>query len=221
MTEGRQDVGFDQISRTVAIFPLAGALLLPRGQLPLNIFEPRYLDMVRDAMNESHLIGIVQPTDPATLVPEPMLYRIGCVGRIDAFEETDDNRFLITLTGLCRFSIVDELPMADAYRRAVVSYARYRSDLEADVMAEFDRPALFEALRNYLDVQELDADWKALEHIADESLISSLSMMCPFEPREKQALLEAQNLSARAETLTTLMNFATPIGVGGDPGTMQ
>jgi len=221
MTEGRQDVGFDQISRTIAIFPLAGALLLPRGQLPLNIFEPRYLDMVRDAMNESHLIGMIQPTDPATLEPEPKVYRIGSVGRIDAFEETDDNRFLITLTGLCRFSIVDELPMADTYRRAVVSYARYRGDLEADVLAKFDRPALFDALRKYLDVQELDADWKALEHIADESLISSLSMMCPFEPREKQALLEASGLAERAETLTALMNFATPIGGGGNPDTMQ
>ena len=221
MTEGRQDVGFDQISRTIAIFPLAGALLLPRGQLPLNIFEPRYLEMVRDAMNESHLIGMVQPTDPATLEPEPTVYRVGCVGRIDAFEETDDGRFLITLTGLCRFQIVDELPMADSYRRALVSYARYRSDLESDLLAKFDRKALFDALRSYLDVQELDADWKALEGIADESLISSLSMMCPFEPREKQALLEAQGLAERAETLTTLMNFASPIGVAGDPDIMQ
>lgn len=221
MTEGRQDVGFDQISRTIAIFPLAGALLLPRGQLPLNIFEPRYLDMVRDAMNEAHLIGMIQPTDPATLEPDPEVYRIGCVGRIDAFEETEDNRFLITLTGLCRFHIVDELPMAETYRRAVVSYARFRSDLEADVLARFDRGTLFEALRNYLDVQELDADWKALERIADESLISSLSMMCPFEPREKQALLEAPGLAERAEVLTTLMQFAAPAGLAGDPDLMQ
>jgi len=221
MTEGRQDVGFDQISRTIPIFPLAGALLLPRGQLPLNIFEPRYLGMVRDAMNQSHLIGMVQPTDPTTLEPEPEVYRIGCVGRIDAFEETDDNRFLITLTGLCRFAIVDELPMVEPYRRVLVSYARYRRDMEADLLAKFDRAALFEALRNYLNVQELDADWKVLERIADESLISSLAMMCPFEPAEKQALLEAAGLAERAETLTTLMRFAAPIGVGGDPEIMQ
>jgi Lon protease-like protein len=221
VTEGRQDVGFDQISRTIAIFPLAGTLLLPRGQLPLNIFEPRYLDMVRDAMNESHLIGMIQPTDPATLESEPEVYQVGCVGRIDAFEETEDNRFLITLTGLCRFQVIDELPMAETYRRALVSYVCYRGDLEADLRARFDRVALFDALRNYLSFQELNADWKAVERISDESLISSLSMICPFEPREKQALLEAKSLGERAEILTTLMKFSTPGGMLGDPDVMQ
>ena len=221
MTEGRQDVGFDQLSRTIAVFPLAGALLLPRGQLPLNIFEPRYIEMVRDAMNETHLIGMVQPTDPQTAEPEPEVYRMGCLGRIDAFEETDDGRFLITLTGLCRFQVVDELPMTESYRRMLVSYARYRSDLEADLLVKYDREGLFNALRRYLNVQELDADWKALERISDESLISSLAMMCPFEPSEKQALLEASGLAERADVLTTLMNFANPLAIGGGPDVMQ
>ncbi len=221
MTEGRQDVGFDQLSRTIAIFPLPGALLLPRGQLPLNIFEPRYIEMVRDAMNETHLIGMVQPKDPETAEPEPPVYRTGSLGRIDAFEETDDGRFLITLTGLCRFDIVEELPQVEAYRRALVSYDGFRRDFQADVTATFDRQQLFTALRNYLDVHELDADWKALERISDESLISSLSMMCPFEPREKQALLEAPDLGDRASILTTLMNFAGSPGGSDGPESMQ
>lgn len=221
MTEGRQDVGFDQLSRTLAIFPLAGALLLPRAQLPLNIFEPRYLDMVRDALNESHLIGMIQPTDPATVDPEPEVYRMGCLGRIDAFDETEDGRILVTLTGVCRFSIVEELPMTQAYRRALVSYSRFRRDFETDQAVEYDQQALFSALQNYLDVHELDADWKALESISDESLVSSLAMMCPFEPREKQALLEAPNLTERANILTALMNFAGSPSLGDGDIVMQ
>ena len=221
MTEGRQDVGFDQLSRTISVFPLAGALLLPRGQLPLNIFEARYLEMVRDAMNETHLIGMIQPTNPHAREAEPEIYRIGCLGRIDAFEETDDGRFLITLTGICRFEIEDELPMAQPYRRVLANYAPYRSDLEADLRVQFDRPALFTALRRFLNVEELDADWKALERISDESLISSLAMMCPFEPSEKQALLEAAELAERADVLTTLMNFSNPLAVGSGPEIIQ
>ena len=221
MTEGRQDVGFDQISRTIALFPLAGALLLPRGQIPLNIFEPRYLDMVREAVNETHLIGLIQPTDPTSTELEPEVYRTGCVGRVDAFKETQDGRLLITLTGLCRFQVVEELPMTQPWRRALVSYARYRRDMDEVEPGTFDRKALFDSLRGYLDLKELDTDWKALEKITDESLVSSLAMMCPFEPSEKQALLEADTLAQRADILTMLMNFAESPYVGDEPPAMQ
>jgi len=221
VTEGRQDVGFDEISRTIALFPLGGALLLPRGQMPLNIFEPRYLDMVREAMNDTHLIGMVQPLDPTSTELEPEIYRTGCVGRIDAFKETSNGTFLITLTGLCRFQVIEELPMTQPWRRAVVSYTKYRRDMDAAATDGFKREALFDALRGYLDMQELDTDWESLEKISDESLISSLAMMCPFEASEKQALLEADTLARRGEILTMLMNFADSPFSGDEPPSMQ
>jgi uncharacterized protein len=221
VTEGRQDVGFDQISRTIALFPLAGALLLPRGQMPLNIFEPRYLDMVREAMNDTHLIGMIQPLDPTSTELEPEVYRTGCVGRIDAFKETRNGNLLITLTGLCRFHVVEELPMAQPYRRALVSYAKYRRDMDMAESDDFKREALFDALKVYLDMKELDTDWESLEKISDESLVSSLAMMCPFEASEKQALLEANTLAQRGDILTMLMKFAESPFTSDDPPAMQ
>jgi uncharacterized protein len=221
VTEGRQDVGFDQISRTISLFPLAGALLLPRGQMPLNIFEPRYLEMIRESVNDTHLIGMIQPQDPTSMELEPEIYRTGCVGRVDAFKETQDGRLLITLTGLCRFHVVEELPMAQPYRRAVVSYSRFRRDMDASDGSGFDRQSLFGALRSYLDLKDMDTDWDSLEKISDESLVSSLAMMCPFEPSEKQALLEADDLAKRAEILTMLMNFAESPFVGDEPPSIQ
>jgi uncharacterized protein len=221
VTEGRQDVGFDEISRTIALFPLGGALLLPRGQMPLNIFEPRYLDMVREAMNETHLIGMVQPLDPTSTELEPEIYRTGCVGRIDAFKETQNGTMLITLTGLCRFQVIEELPMTQPYRRALVSYAKYRRDMDVVESAGFKRQELFAALQGYLDMKELDTDWKSLEKISDESLVSSLAMMCPFEPSEKQALLEADTLAQRGDILTMLMQFADSPFTNDEPPAMQ
>ena len=221
VTEGRQDVGFDQISRTIALFPLAGALLLPRGQMPLNIFEPRYLDMIREAVNDTHLIGMIQPQDPSSTELEPEIYKTGCVGRIDAFKETKDGRLLITLTGLCRFKVIEELPMAQPWRRAVVSYAAYRRDMDSPAPGSFNRDTLFEALKSYLDLKEMDTDWEALEKITDESLVSSLAMMCPFEPSEKQALLEADNLAKRADILTMLMQFADSPYISDEPPALQ
>ena len=221
MTEGRQDVGFDEISRTIALFPLGGALLLPRGQMPLNIFEPRYLDMIREAMNDTHLIGMVQPLDPVSTELEPEIYRTGCVGRIDAFKETLNGTMLITLTGLCRFQVIEEFPMTQPYRRALVSYAKYRRDMDVTESSGFKRQELFAALQSYLDMKELDTDWKSLEKISDESLVSSLAMMCPFEPSEKQALLEADTLAQRGDILTLLMQFADSPFTGDEPPAMQ
>ncbi len=213
------DIGFDRLARMVPLFPLAGALLLPRGQLPLNVFEGRYLQMVRDAMESQRIIGMVQPTDPEARDDQPALYRTGCVGRISDFKSTEDGRFLITLTGLCRFALVDELPPERAYRRALVSYARFRRDLEPDDSTEVDRDGLLQALRGYLDIYDVDADWSTLDQVSSEVLITSLAMLCPFAPPEKQALMEAPALAERARVLTALLEFAGR--QSGDPVPLQ
>jgi Lon protease-like protein len=208
------NLGFDVLPRTIPLFPLAGALLLPRGNLPLRIFEPRYLAMIRDVADRDRLIGMVQPTDPDDGTSAPVTYRAGCAGQITADEETRDGHRLITLTGVCRFSIVDELPLRDGYRRALVSYARYRGDLDPDDSEPLDRTGLLTALRGYFDVHDMATDWGALEQFPGEALITSLAMMCPFEPREKQALLEASTLRERAQVLTTLLALSSQDGDG-------
>ncbi|MBT3395581.1 MAG: peptidase S16 [Alphaproteobacteria bacterium] len=217
-------VGFDELSRTIPLFPLTGMLLLPRGNLPLRIFEPRYLAMISDAMDGDRLIGMVQPADANEDMLDgskaPATYRAGCVGRIMMHEAGDDGTQHITLTGICRFSIVDELPVKRGYRRALVSYARYRRDLEPEDSGPVDRGGLFDALRGYFEVHDFGTEWDALEKFPGEALVTSLAMMCPFEPREKQALLEAGTLAERAKVLTTLLELSSLVGEGG-PGVMH
>ena len=192
---------------TLPVFPLSGALLLPRGVLPLNIFEPRYLSMFRDAMKGAKAIGIVQPRD-ADADPSP-LYAVGCVGRIGDYRETGDGRIIVALTGVTRFGIVRELDVTTRYRQVVPDYTRFAGDLdEPRAVAAASRADLEARLRTYLDDQGLSADWDAVAGADDESLITTLSAVCPFEPIERQALLEAADLPARAETLTALMTFA-------------
>jgi hypothetical protein len=175
--------------------------------------------MVRDAMETQRIIGMVQPTAPQTRDEQPALYRTGCLGRISEFSSTEDGRFLITLTGLCRFALVDELPLERTYRRALVSYARFRRDLEPEDGTEVDREALLQALRGYLDIFDVDADWRTLDQVSSEILITSLAMLCPFAPPEKQALLEAPALAERARVLTALLEFAGR--QSGDPAPLQ
>lgn len=193
---------------TVPVFPLPGALLLPRARLPLHLFEPRYLAMLDDALKTSHrLIGMVQPM--ARVDGGSKLHAIGCAGRISAFSETEDGRYMITLNGVSRFRILSEVEGFTPYRRAEVSWAGFDRDLgppEKD--ADFDRDGLLELLRRYLGALELDAEWGDLHKAEDELLINSLSMLCPLEPEEKQALLEAPSLPTRRETLVTLFEFA-------------
>ena len=214
------DIGFDQLPRTIPLFPLAGVLLLPRGNLPLRMFEPRYLAMVGDVMERDRLIGMVQPADPEDQARAPVTYKAGCAGRITSHKETPEGHLLISLTGVCRFSIVDELSPNKGYRRALVSYARFRRDLDPDNAELVDRGSLFAALREYFSVHGMDTDWGALERFPEEALVTSLAMMCPFEPREKQALLEAGTLQDRLAVLTTLLELSRQAGEAG-PGVMH
>ncbi len=205
---------------TIPVFPLPGALLLPRARLPLHIFEPRYLAMLDDTLKTSHrLIGMVQPRE----VPgseETRLHSIGCAGRLTQFSETEDGRYMITLTGISRYRIREELSGFSPYRRCDVSWDGFSGDLggtEHD--PGFDRDAFLGLLGRYFEAMQLSTDWDSLKEAEDELLINSLSMLCPFDPEEKQALLEAPQLSTRRETLVTLIEFALR---GGAPEeTMQ
>jgi uncharacterized protein len=188
------------------IFPLTGVLLLPRGRLPLNIFEPRYLAMTRDAMAGERLIGMVQPSDPPVREMNPPVYPLGCAGRITSFSETDDGRFLIALAGVSRFRIKEELPLLSGYRRVAVDWDGFAADREPDD-AGFDRSRLTQGLRMFFAQRQVEADWDAIEQAPAEHLITSLAMMCPFAPNEKQALLEAENLAERARLLTALIEM--------------
>jgi len=210
------DPTIDQLPEIVPIFPLTGVLLLPRGKLPLNVFEPRYLAMTEDALSGNRMIGIIQPSDPLSRASVPPVYPIGCAGRITSFSETDDGRYLITLTGVCRFETVRELPIVRGYRRVDVSWERFAADLEESGPALFDRARLVEGLRTYFKIQGISANWDAIESTPDERLVTSLAMICPFEPSEKQALLECGSLSERANMMIAIIEMSVLDKRGGD-----
>ena len=205
------------------LFPLEGALLLPRATMPLNIFEPRYLAMVTDAMASDQLIAMVQPRESASLSARPALYSVGTVGRITQYSETGDGRFLITLTGISRFRLLRELPATTAYRQAEADYADFAADRSpAEPLAAAARTDLEQTLRHFLDRQDLSADWDAVGAADDESLVNTLAAVCPFTPAERQALLEAPSLADRTATLTPLMRFAQgPNPSGSETGVLQ
>ena len=203
---------------TIPVFPLPGALLLPRGRLPLNIFEPRYLAMLDDTLKTDHrLIGMVQPyegEDP------PKLHTIGCAGRVTSLSETEDGRYLIVLTGVARFRIRDEIGGFPPYRRVTPDWTSFHGDLSGPEEAhDFDREDFLILLKRYFEIASLSSDWDTMREADTEMLINSLSMMCPFAVEEKQALLEAPHLTDRAETLTALLQFA--IAEGGTEGSVQ
>jgi uncharacterized protein len=200
--------GGTALAAILPIFPLTGVLLLPRGRLPLNIFEPRYLAMTRDALGGDRLIGMVQPSDPTTSDPNPPVYPTGCAGRITSFAETDDGRFLITLTGTCRFRIREELPLLEGYRRVVPDWHEFARDVEADEEVSFDRERLVRGLRSYFQQHQISADWDAITSVPGERLVTTVAMTCPFDPSEKQALLEASGLEERARLLTAIVEMA-------------
>jgi Lon protease-like protein len=210
------DPTFDQLPEIVPIFPLTGVLLLPRGKLPLNVFEPRYLAMTEDALSGNRMIGIIQPSDPLSRASVPPVYPIGCAGRITSFSETDDGRYLITLTGVCRFETVRELPIVRGYRRVDVSWERFAADLEEPGPALFDRARLVEGLKTYFKIQGISANWDAIDSTPDERLVTSLAMICPFEPSEKQALLECGSLSERANMMVAIIEMSVLDKRGGD-----
>jgi Lon protease-like protein len=203
----------------VPVFPLTGAVLLPRGVMPLNIFEPRYLAMVRDALSGTGVIGMIQPRR-ASDARRPELFDIGCIGRITESRDAEDGRMLIELTGLVRFRIGRELDVTTPYRQVVADYDAFQGDLSPPrAVSPAARVALEETLRTYLDANGLSADWEAVTSADDDSLVTTLSAVCPFDPVEKQALLEAPDLPGRAATLTALMTFAQ--GFGDDGGRVQ
>lgn len=199
----------EDLPDVIPVFPLTGVLLLPRGRLPLNIFEPRYLAMIEDALATRHrLIGMIQPLDPDDRSRSPDLCRIGCAGRITQMEETSDGRYLVTLTGVSRFEITDELPLHEGYRPVRAGWDAFGLDLKNDPPGLFDRPRLLKGLRAYLDMQGVAADWNSIESAPDEPLITTLAMVCPFAPGEKQVLLEAANNDDRASTMIALIEMA-------------
>ncbi len=202
------------------IFPLSGALLLPRGNLPLNIFEPRYLAMTRDAMAGDGVFGMVQPRLPESQTPDddPPIYGTGCAGRIVACAElgagASETRLAITLSGLCRFDIVEELPRRNGYRLATTSYESYLGDLDAAEDADIDRGRLLAALSGYFEARGLAADLEAIEGAPNEGLVNALAMICPFAVNEKQALLESPNLGERARVMIAILELSRSGGGG-------
>jgi Lon protease-like protein len=194
---------------TIPLFSLPGALLLPRARLPLHLFEPRYLTMMEDALKTSHrFIGMVQPREvPGT--GEKRVHSIGCAGRISAFSETEDGRYMITLAGISRFRIQREVTGFSPYLKADVTWDGFERDLgETEVDEDFKRGKFLNLLNRFFTANELNTDWDSLSEAEDELLINSLSMLCPFGPEDRQALLEAPSLTTRRETLVTLIEFA-------------
>jgi hypothetical protein len=217
---GPFDPDFSELPATLPVFPLSGALLLPRGHLPLNIFEPRYLNMTMDALGRDRMIGMVQPRHSDTPsdgndnadTSTAEMFGTGCVGRISAFSETDDGRFLVTLTGVCRFDIAEELPLAKGgYRSVRCDYSRWRGDMDYNIQS-MDQPLNRSRLRRALDAyfahHSLRSCWDTISDTDDEMLVTAIAMGCQLDPLEKQALLECPSLYDRGDMLTTLLEMA-------------
>jgi hypothetical protein len=205
----------------IPVFPLPGALLLPRGQMPLNIFEPRYLAMVDDALKSHRMIGMVQP-DVAEDGPAsaPRLYPVGCAGRMTQLAETGDGRYLVTLVGVARFRIARELPATTPYRQCHVDFESFTADFTARAGEDaVDRAGVLRALRNFVEAADVKVDWKGIDEAPNEALVNALCMMSPFGPREKQALLEAPDLKSRAEVLIAITEIE--LARGGSEPTLQ
>ncbi|MGD9541813.1 MAG: LON peptidase substrate-binding domain-containing protein [Methylocystis sp.] len=198
------DVG--ELPEILPLFPLSGAILLPRGELPLNVFEPRYLAMVDDAIASARLIGMIQPLPgDETAVDATQLYDIGCAGRLTRLAETGDGRYLVTLTGVARFRVLDELKVRTPYRQCRVSYNEFSEDLLMGAGADaVDRVSMVEMLRNLAECSKIEFDWASIDAAPTETLVNALAMMCPFGANDKQALVEAIDLKTRAETLVAL-----------------
>ncbi|MFV1874587.1 LON peptidase substrate-binding domain-containing protein [Nioella sp.] len=196
------------LPETIPLFPLPGALLLPRARLPLHIFEPRYLAMLEDCLKTPHrLIGMVQPLEGGK-PGQSRLHEIGCAGRVTQFSETEDGRYMITLSGMSRFRIKREVTGFSPYVKADVHWSDFTRDLgRGEEDPKFDREQFLKLLSRYFEAAALQTDWGSLEEADDELLINSLSMLCPFSVEEKQALLEAPHLTDRRETLAALMEF--------------
>ena len=210
-----------ELPPVIPVFPLAGALLLPRADLPLNIFEPRYLQMFNDAIASNRLIGMIQPAHEDQR-DVPALAQIGCVGRVTSFSETDDDRLLITLTGICRFEVVEEFSVTTPYRQVEAAYHNFAADLVAETRARsVNRDALVKAFRQYLEANNMTANWDEVAQVSTENLVNTLSQLAPYPAAEKQALLEAPDLPARADMLIALTELALTRNSGDRNKTLQ
>jgi uncharacterized protein len=212
--------GPEDLPTVIAVFPLPGALLLPRGQMPLNIFEPRYLAMIDDAFRSgTRIIGMIQPdpAHPGRDENKPNLFGVGCVGRISQLAESGDGRYLIQLTGVARFRVEEELALGTPYRQCRVTYQPFTDDFIARKGEdEVDRKALLRALADFLKANNLKADWGGIENAPNEALVNALAMMSPYGPAEKQALLEAPDLKTRAEILIAVTEIELAKGKTGE-----
>lgn len=211
------------IPAVIPVFPLPRALLLPRTELPLNIFEPRYLQMIEDVIRGERVIGMIQPNEPEEKASKvPPLYQIGCAGRLTNFAESGDGRYQVVLTGIARFRIVEEISVTTPYRQCRVDYNVFAEDLVQGVGEdEVDREALLKTLANYLAANSIEADWSGITQAPTEALVNGLSLMSPFGVREKQALLEARDLRHRAELLVAATEITLAAGEADENGTLQ
>ena len=210
------------LPQKLPVFPLPGALLLPRADLPLNIFEPRYLEMISDALSGERMIGIIQPRDDSDTVERPDLMKVGCAGRITSYAETPDSRMLVTLTGVSRFSVKSELAVDTPYRQVVANFKPFAIDLVMDLgAAEVNRPALLTAFKDYLTANNMSADWSEINAASTEVLVNTLSLLAPYPASEKQALLEAPDLKTRADVLVALTEMALSKSFSGKRHKLQ
>ncbi|MEO5373621.1 MAG: LON peptidase substrate-binding domain-containing protein [Alphaproteobacteria bacterium] len=228
------DTRLDDLPAVVPVFPLSGVLLLPGGRLPLNVFESRYLTMVLDCLGAGRVIGMIQPLSvgggggggggaspsPAVGDLRSELYAFGCIGRVSSFSETDDGRLQITLAGVCRFRIARELDPHHGYRRVEADYADFRDDFESPAGPLVDRKRLLTALRPYFALHGITINWKAFDSFSDAAIVTTISMLCPFEPREKQALLESPTVEERGKLLIALIEMGI-LEAGGGAGSMR
>ena len=215
--EGPQD-----LPDVVPVFPLVGALLLPRGHMPLNIFEPRYVQMIDAALRGHRLIGMIQPESEPVGQAQPRLHRVGCVGRVVQFAETGDGRYVVSLAGVARFAVEHEMPVTTPFRQCKISAALFAGDFKPRLgESEVDRDAVVSALVRFADATNLKIDWSGIEKAPNEALVNALSMMAPFGPREKQALLEAPDLKTRAETLVAITEMELAKTDPGSQTTLQ
>ncbi len=215
MVDRLRNTTVETLPTDLAVFPLPGALLLPGGQMPLNIFEPRYLNMIEDALGRGRLIGMIQPfaeKDERQIPNSTALYEVGCIGRIIQFTEAGGGRYVITLQGVCRFRVAEELASIDGYRRIRPDCTPYLSDLEVETLASDDaledRESLLAAMSRYFVLKGIEADIESIKDAPDGVLVTSLAMSCPFDPGEKQALLECANTLERGRLLTSMFEFA-------------
>lgn len=191
------------------LFVASGVILMPQAHMPINIFEDHYLNLIDDALGQGRTLGVIQPAQSDPTIATPPLYSVGTVGRIISFAETEDGRYIVNVLGISRFRLVHELSERNGYRLAKVDHAPYESDLTPSLAPDYDRGRLMNVLRAYFKIHNIAADWSILQNAASEELIASLAMICPLEPSEKQALLEAPSVTTRAELMTALLEMAT------------